>query len=94
MVVECIVGYKVQMNYDLILLVIYIYLEIVWVGKIEQIFKVEGVEVNVGIFLFVVSGCVMVVNDIIGLVKVIVDVKIDCVLGVYVIGLSVVELVQ
>lgn len=36
MVVEIIVGYMMVINYDCIFFVVYIYLEVVWVGIMEE----------------------------------------------------------
>lgn len=93
LVVEVIDGQKLYIDYNCILWVIYMYLEIVWVGKMEQQLKVEGCEIKMGKFLFLINGCVFGMNVLDGFVKMIVDVKIDELFGVYVIVVNVLDLI-
>lgn len=92
-VVELIVGLLGYVNFDIIFWVIYIELELVWVGKIEVQLKVEGILYKVGSFLFVVNGCVVVMIELVGFVKILVYVEIDCIFGMYLVGVNVFELV-
>lgn len=48
--------------------------------------KLAGDDYKVGFFFFVVNGCVVVVNEIVGIVKVVFDFISDCILGVYIVG--------
>lgn len=55
--------------------------------------KVEGCEIKMGKFLFLINGCVFGMNVLDGFVKMIVDVKIDELFGVYVIVVNVLDLI-
>lgn len=92
-VVEVIVGKYGYVNYVVIFGVIYIMFEVVSVGLIEEVVKEIGCKVKVGKFLFLGNVCVKVVFQGDGFVKLIVDVDIDCVLGCYIIGLNVGEMI-
>src|SRR5690606_15153947 len=74
---ESIAGHKAQMNFDLILSVIYTRPVAAWVGKNEQLLKAEGVEINVGVFPFAARGRAMAANDTAGFVKFIACAKSD-----------------
>lgn len=94
MVVERIVGKKVQMNYDTIPNVIYTHPEIAAVGKTEEQCKDEGIDYKVGLFPFQASGRALAANETGGMVKMIADVQTDRVLGCHIIGPSAADLVQ
>jgi len=86
MAAEVIAGHHAQVNYDLIISVIYTHPEAAWVGKTEEQAKAEGVDVKVGQFAFAVNGRALASDDTAGFVKFVVDAKTDRVLGMHVIG--------
>jgi len=94
MVAERIAGKQTQVNYDLIPSVIYTHPEVAWVGKNEEELKAAGIEYNVGVFPFAVSGRAMAANDTEGMVKLIADAKTDRILGCHIIGSSAADLLQ
>lgn len=92
--VEKIVGYYLELiDYNNILGCIYCVLEVVFVGYIEVVVKEAGYDIKVGKFLFIVLGKVKVVGVSEGFVKVIFDVKYGEWLGVYFIGVNVIEMI-
>lgn len=92
-VVEVIVGEKLYIDYNFILGVVYIWLEVVSVGQIEEQFKEVGIFYKFGKFLFKVLGWVWVSIDIEGMVKILVYKEIDEVFGVYMVGLCIVDMI-
>ncbi len=86
MAAEVIAGHHAQVNYDLIISVIYTHPEAAWVGKTEEQAKAEGVDVKVGQFAFAVNGRALASDDTAGFVKFVADAKTDRVLGMHVIG--------
>lgn len=92
-VVDVIVGNYGYVNYGVIPGVVYMILEVVIVGQIEDVLKVVGYKIKVGKFLFMGNGCVKVVGQVDGFVKLIVDKEIDCVFGVVIIGLVVGDMI-
>ncbi|MBW2939260.1 dihydrolipoyl dehydrogenase [Zhongshania aquimaris] len=94
MVVECIAGHKVTMNYDCIPSVIYTHPEIAGVGKTEEQLKAEGVPYKVGTFPFAAIGRAVAANDSTGMVKMLAHEETDRILGCHIIGASAADLVQ
>lgn len=94
MVAERIAGKLTQVNYDLVPSVIYTHPEVAWVGKNEEQLQADGVEYNVGVFPFAVSGRAIAANDTDGMVKLIADAKTDRILGCHIIGASAADLLQ
>lgn len=91
--IEWIVGYVVEMNVEVILLVIYIQLEVVSVGFGEEQLQVVRCEYKVGCFLFSVNSWVKINYESEGFIKIFFDVCSDQVFGVYMIGLGVSEMI-
>lgn len=87
-VVEVIFGKKYYFDLKVILFIVYIELEVVWVGKIEKEVKVEGINYEVVIFLWVVFGCVIVFDCVDGMIKFIFDKEIYCVIGGVIVGIN------
>lgn len=88
MVAEIIAGHHAQVNYDLIISVIYTHPEVAWVGLTEERAKAEGYDVKAGQFAFAVNGRALASDDTAGFVKFVVDNKTDRILGMHVIGPS------
>lgn len=93
-VVEVVYGEKVYFDVLQILLVVYIDLEVVWVGKMEDQCKVEGIKYGKVVFLWVVLGCVIVNGCDEGFMKLIFDEEIYCVIGGVIVGLNVGDLIS
>lgn len=94
MVVEKIVGKKVYViKLNLIVGCIYCYLQVVSVGLIEEKVKEVGYKIKVGKFLFIGNGKVVVLGEFEGLVKIIFDEVIGELLGVYMVGVEVIEMI-
>jgi dihydrolipoamide dehydrogenase len=94
MVAERIAEKHAEVNYDLVPSVIYSHPEIAWVGKNENELKDESVQYKTGKFPFAASGRALAVDQSIGFVKVLSDVKTDTILGVHVFGPAAAEIVQ
>ena len=94
MVAERIAEKHAEVNYDLVPSVIYSHPEIAWVGKNENELKDDGVQYKTGKFPFAASGRALAVDQSIGFVKVLSDVKTDTILGVHVFGPAAAEIVQ
>lgn len=86
MVAELIAGHHAQVNYDLIISVIYTHPEAAWVGLSEERAKAEGYDVKTGQFAFAVNGRALASDDSAGFVKFVADNKTDRILGMHVIG--------
>lgn len=91
-VVEVIVGQKYYFDLCVIFLVVYIELEVVWVGLIEKEVKEQGVSYEIVIFFWVVLGCVIVFDVINGMIKMIFEKEIGCVIGGVMVGINVGEM--
>ena len=91
--VEQIAGHHTQVNYNAVPSVIYTAPEVAWVGKSEEQAKAEGYTVKTGVSSFMSSGRAKALEQAVGFVKIISDVKTDRVLGVQMIGPYVSELV-
>jgi dihydrolipoamide dehydrogenase len=92
MVAERIAGEHTKVNYDLVPNVIYTSPEIAWVGKNEQQLKEENIEYKIGDFPFAASGRAMANNNTEGSIRTLVDKKTNKILGVYMFGAHVSEL--
>lgn len=86
MVAEIIAGHHAQINYDLIISVIYTHPEVAWVGLSEERAKSEGYDVKAGQFPFAVNGRALAADDNAGFVKFVACAKTDRLLGMHVIG--------
>jgi dihydrolipoamide dehydrogenase len=86
MVAEIIAGHHAQINYDLIISVIYTHPEVSWVGLSEERAKSEGYDVKAGQFPFAVNGRALAADDSDGFVKFVACAKTDRLLGMHVIG--------
>ncbi|WP_340676476.1 dihydrolipoyl dehydrogenase [Paraperlucidibaca sp.] len=86
MVAEIIAGHHAQINYDLIISVIYTHPEVAWVGLSEERAKSEGYDVKAGQFPFAVNGRALAADDSDGFVKFVACAKTDRLLGMHVIG--------
>jgi dihydrolipoamide dehydrogenase len=91
--VEQLAGHHTQVNYNAVPSVIYTAPEVAWVGKSEEQAKAEGFTVKTGVSSFMSSGRAKALEQAVGIVKIISDVKTDRVLGVYMVGPYVSELV-
>lgn len=85
-VANYIAGKYAHVNYNLCPYVIYTSPEIAWVGKSEEKLQQEGIEYNVGTFLFKANGRAKGMGETEGQVKIIADKKTDKILGVTIIG--------
>jgi dihydrolipoamide dehydrogenase len=90
---EQLAGHHAEVNYNAIPSVIYTSPEVAWVGKSEEQAKAAGFEVKTGVSSFLPSGRAKALEQAVGLVKVISDVKTDRILGVHMTGPYVSELV-
>jgi dihydrolipoamide dehydrogenase len=84
--VELMAGKAGHVNYNAIPNVIYTHPEVATVGKSEDELKAAGVQYRVGKFPFLANSRARCNDDAEGVVKVIVDVKTDRLLGVHIIG--------
>lgn len=75
-----------HVNYELCPFVVYTWPEIAWVGKSEEKLKEEGIEYNVGTFLFRANGRAKGMGETEGQVKILADKKTDKILGVSIVG--------
>jgi dihydrolipoamide dehydrogenase len=91
--VEQLHGHKTEVNYNAVPSVIYTAPEVAWVGKSEEQAKAEGFTVKTGVSSFMASGRAKALEQAVGFVKMISDVKTDRVLGVQMVGPYVSELV-
>ncbi|MGH6961723.1 MAG: dihydrolipoyl dehydrogenase [Dongiaceae bacterium] len=89
---EQLAGHHTQVNYNAVPSVVYTAPEIAWVGKSEEQAKAEGYAVKTGVSSFMASGRAKAMEQAVGLVKIISDVKTDRVLGVQMVGPYVSEL--
>jgi len=90
---EQLAGHHTQVNYNAVPSVIYTTPEVAWVGKSEEQAKAEGYAVKTGVSSFMSSGRAKALEQAVGFVKIISDVKTDRVLGVQMVGPYVSELV-
>lgn len=86
-------GHAATVNYNAVPSVIYTTPEVAWVGKTEKQAKDEGFEVKTGTSSFTTNGRAKALEQAVGLVKVISDVKTDRVLGVHMVGPYVSEMI-
>lgn len=86
MAAELIAGHHAQLNYDLVISVIYTHPEVAWVGLTEERAKSEGYEVKAGQFAFAVNGRALAADDNAGFVKFVACAKTDRLLGMHIIG--------
>jgi dihydrolipoamide dehydrogenase len=75
-----------HVNYDLCPYVVYTWPEIAWVGKSEEKLIEEGIEYNVGTFLFKANGRAKGMGETEGQVKILAHKKTDKILGVSIVG--------
>jgi dihydrolipoamide dehydrogenase len=90
---EQLAGHHTEVNYNAVPSVIYTAPEVAWVGKSEEQAKAAGFEVKTGVSSFMSSGRAKALEQAVGFVKIISDVKTDRVLGVHMVGPYVSELV-
>lgn len=90
---EQLAGHHAEVNYNAVPSVIYTAPEVAWVGKSEEQAKAAGHEVKTGVSSFMASGRAKALEQAVGIVKVISDVKTDRILGVHMVGPYVSELV-
>jgi dihydrolipoamide dehydrogenase len=83
---EMLAGHAGHVNYFTVPSVIYTHPEIASVGLTEEQAKTQGIEVNVGKFLFAANGRARAMNSTDGFVKIVADAKTDRVLGGHIIG--------
>ena len=84
---ELLAGHKgVSVNYNVVPSVIYTAPEVAWVGKTEEQAIEEGFEIKTGTSGFASSGRAKAMEQAVGMVKVISDVKTDRILGVHMVG--------
>ena len=91
--VEQLAGHHTEVNYNAVPSVIYTAPEVAWVGMSEEQAKAAGFGVKTGVSSFMSSGRAKALEQAVGLVKIISDVKTDRVLGVQMVGPYVSELV-
>jgi dihydrolipoamide dehydrogenase len=91
--VEQLAGHHTEVNYNAVPSVIYTAPEVAWVGKSEEQAKAAGFQVKTGVSSFMSSGRAKALEQAVGFVKIISDVKSDRVLGVHMVGPYVSELV-
>jgi dihydrolipoamide dehydrogenase len=85
-VVERLAGQAGHVNYEVIPAVVYTFPEAATVGKSEETLKKEGRNYRVGKFPFLANSRAKAISETSGFVKVLVDAKTDCILGVHMIG--------
>lgn len=88
-VVEVVLGFKLGFDVQVILSVVYIDLEVVWVGVIEMEVCEQGCKFGKGVFLWVVSGWFFVFGCDEGMIKFFFDFEMECIVGVGVVGINV-----
>ncbi|HUR41241.1 MAG TPA: dihydrolipoyl dehydrogenase [Verrucomicrobiae bacterium] len=91
--VEQLAGHHAQVNYNAVPSVIYTTPEVAWVGRSEEQAKKDGFEVKTGVSSFMSSGRAKALEQAVGLVKVVSDVKTDRILGVHMVGPYVSEMI-
>ncbi len=91
--VEQLAGHHTEVNYNAVPSVIYTAPEVAWVGKTEEQAKADGIEVKTGVSSFMSNGRAKALEQAVGFVKIISDVKTDRVIGVHMVGPYVSELV-
>ncbi|MGH8481743.1 MAG: dihydrolipoyl dehydrogenase, partial [Nevskiaceae bacterium] len=89
---EQLAGHHTEVNYNAVPSVIYTAPEVAWVGKSEEQAKAEGFTVKTGVSQFAASGRAKALEQAVGFIKMISDVKTDRVLGVQMVGPYVSEL--
>ncbi len=90
---EQLAGHKTEVNYNAVPSVIYTAPEVAWVGQSEEQAKAAGFTVKTGVSSFGASGRAKALEQAVGLVKVISDVKTDRILGVHMVGPYVSEMI-
>jgi len=90
---EQLAGHHTEVNYNAVPSVIYTAPEVAWVGKSEEQAKAAGFEVKTGVSMFAANGRAKALEQAVGIVKIIADVKTDRILGVHMVGPYVSELV-
>jgi dihydrolipoamide dehydrogenase len=90
---EQLAGHHTEVNYNAVPSVIYTAPEVAWVGQSEEQAKAAGFQVKTGVSSFMSSGRAKALEQAVGLVKMISDVKTDRILGVHMVGPYVSELV-
>jgi dihydrolipoamide dehydrogenase len=90
---EQLAGHHTEVNYNAVPSVIYTAPEVAWVGRSEEQAKAAGFEVKTGVSSFMSSGRAKALEQAVGIVKIISDVKTDRILGVHMVGPYVSELV-
>ena len=76
-------GEHTQVNYNAIPSVIYTMPEVAWTGLSEEQAKAKGYEVKVGLGPFAANGRAKAMEQAVGSIKVIADVKTDRILGMH-----------
>lgn len=87
-VVEVIVGKKYYFDSKVISFIVYIELEVVWVGLIEKEAKEKGISYEIVIFSWVVFGRVIVFDCVDGMIKLIFDKEFYRVIGGAIVGIN------
>jgi dihydrolipoamide dehydrogenase len=90
---EQLAGHHTEVNYNAVPSVIYTSPEVAWVGKSEEQAKAAGFEVKTGVSSFMSSGRAKALEQAVGIIKVISDVKTDRILGVHMVGPYVSEMI-
>ena len=90
---EQLAGHHTEVNYNAVPSVIYTAPEVAWVGRSEEQAKAAGFQVKTGVSSFMSSGRAKALEQAVGFVKIISDVKSDRVLGVHMVGPYVSELI-
>lgn len=83
-----------EIDYRIIPSCIFTSPEVGSVGVTEEEAKEKGVAVKIGKFPFMASGRAMILDEVEGMVKVVVDERTDALLGVHIVGPEATELVQ
>lgn len=91
---EIIAGRAGHVNYSVIPSVIYTHPEVASVGKTEEDLKKEGIEYNIGKFMFLANSRAKAVDDTEGFVKVLAEKSTDRILGVHILGKSAGDLIH
>lgn len=86
MVAENLAGKSGHVNYNTVPWIVYTWPEIAWVGKGEEDLKKEGIEYNVGKYMFRPNGRAKAMGQIEGQVKILADKTTDTILGVAIVG--------
>ena len=94
MAVERLHGEKAQVNYDIIISVIYTHPEIAWVGLTEEQAKEKGYEVKTGQFSLAANGRALAAGEGQGFIKVVADAKTDRLLGMHAVAAGAGEIVH